>query len=593
MGPLAAAWPAITEQLLIRSLPPVDGLDIPDDLRQRAEAERGRPWPMPLASGYARYFRDGDRVGYETAVRDRELRVSRAAVMAAVTGDDTWLDEAADGVTLLCEQSSWCWPAHDDTFRRYGAVVPTITDPFLDLGAGEVAGQLAWLDHLLGDRLDERTPGLRARIRHEVDRRVLTPFETRRDWHWLGLDGHVHNWNPWIHSNVLVAALQLVDDPARRAALVSLVVTGLDRYAAALPADGAIDEGYSYWWFGAGRLFEALDLLTYAAGGALSDQPFHALREVVAFPHRVHLGGDWYLNHADGWARPSRDQPWDALHRAARRVGDADAAAHALAHRGPATATHGLGYLLRALTDREWSQAIAQPPAPPGNIWFPSTQVLIARSERLTLAVKGGHNGENHNHNDLGSFVVALGGVPMLVDPGRPTYTAQTFGPRRYEIWTMQSAWHNTPTIRGEQQAPGSAFTAEKLSTGSASIDLELAPAYRQTLARSWRRSARLDHDVVVVRDEWDLVAGPGRTLLHLVVAGEVTLGEGSASIAGPSGTLRLDWEPAVPCALIVRELDDPQLSDVWGKRLLRLDLDVTALGPIANLDLVVKEQQS
>ena len=233
MGPLAAAWPAITEQLLIRSLPPVDGLDIPDDLRQRAEAERGRPWPMPLASGYARYFRDGDRVGYETAVRDRELRVSRAAVMAAVTGDDTWLDEAADGVTLLCEQSSWCWPAHDDTFRRYGAVVPTITDPFLDLGAGEVAGQLAWLDHLLGDRLDERIPGLRARIRHEVDRRVLTPFETRRDWHWLGLDGHVHNWNPWIHSNVLVAALQLVDDPARRAALVSLVVTGLDRYAAA------------------------------------------------------------------------------------------------------------------------------------------------------------------------------------------------------------------------------------------------------------------------------------------------------------------------------------------------------------------------
>jgi len=592
MGPLAAAWPAITEQLLIRSLPPVDALDLPDDLRERAEAERGRPWPAPLASGYARYFRDGDRVGYETIVWEREYRVTRAAVMAAATGDEAWLDEAADGVTLLCEQSSWCWPAHDDTFRRHGAVVPTVTDPFLDLGAGEVAGQLAWLDHLLGDRLDARVPGLRARIRHEVDRRVLTPFETRRDWHWLGLDGHVHNWNPWIHGNVLVAALRLVDDPARRAALIALVVDGLDRYAASLPADGAIDEGYSYWWFGAGRLFEALDLLTYASGGALSDEPFHALREVVAFPYRVHLGGDWYLNHADGKARPPRDQPWDALHRAARRVGDADAAAHALAHRAPAAETHGLGNLLRALTDREWSEAIAQPASPPGTIWFPSTQVLIARSERLTLAVKGGHNGENHNHNDLGSFVVALGGVPILVDPGRPTYTAQTFGPRRYEIWTMQSAWHNTPTIHGEQQQPGPEYTAEKLSTGSASIDLELAPAYSKDVARSWRRTARLDHDMVVVRDEWDLVAGPGRTLLHLVVAGEVTTSEGSATIAGPSGTLRLDWAPAVPCAVLVRELDDPQLSDVWGTRLLRLDLDVTALGPIGSLDLVVKEQR-
>src|SRR6185503_11826500 len=100
--------------------------------------------------------------------------------------------------------------------------------------------QLAWLDHLLGARLSASFPGLRERIRHEVDRRVLTPFETRLDWPWLGLDGEVHNWNPWIHSNVLVAALQLVDDPARRASLIALVVDGLDRYAASLPADGAI-----------------------------------------------------------------------------------------------------------------------------------------------------------------------------------------------------------------------------------------------------------------------------------------------------------------------------------------------------------------
>ena len=270
MGPLAAAWPAITEQLLIRSLPPVDDLHIPDDLRERAEAERGAPWPTPLASGYARYFRDGDRVGYETVVRERERRVSRAAVMAAVTGDHAWLDEAADGVTLLCEQSSWCWPAHDDTFRRHGAVVPTVTDPCLDLGAGEVAGQLAWLDHLLGDRLDERVPGLRARIRHEADRRVLTPFETRRDWHWLGLDGNVHNWSPWIHGNVLVAALRLVDDPADRARLVSLVVEGLDRYVAVLPEDGAIDEGYAYWWNGACRALEALEVVAHATEAAIN-----------------------------------------------------------------------------------------------------------------------------------------------------------------------------------------------------------------------------------------------------------------------------------------------------------------------------------
>ena len=45
-------------------------------------------------------------------------------------------------------------------------------------------------------------------------------------------------------------------------------------------------------------------------------------------------------------------------------------------------------------------------------------------------------------------MVVAAGGVPVLIDPGRPTYTAQTFGPRRYEIWTMRGDWHNVPLVR-------------------------------------------------------------------------------------------------------------------------------------------------
>ncbi len=544
-------------------------------IRDRATGDLGRPWPVPLARDYARYFRDGDRVGYEEVVRARERRVTRAAVLAAATLDERWLDELADGVTLLSEQSSWCWPAHDDTFARYSSVVPTVTDPYLDLGAGEVAAQLGWIDHLLGAALDERVPGLRARIRHEVDRRVLTPFESRRDWHWLGLDGDVHNWNPWIHGNLLVATLALVGEPHRRTRLLALITEGLARYEASLPADGAIDEGYLYWWHGALKLLEAYDLLGL-------DPP----ATVVAFPHRVHLGGDWYLNHADGPARVSHPLPWDALHRAARRVGDRRAAAHAATHRGSgASAENGLGPLLRSLTDPEWLAAAPEPVGPPGNVWFPSTQVLIARGRRLTLAVKGGHNGEHHNHNDTGSFVVALGGVPVLIDPGRPTYTAQTFGPGRYEIWTMRSSWHNTPTIDGVEQQAGRAFRARDVVAGDAAVTMELAGAYG--VPGSWVRTARLDGDVVTVRDSWDAAAAA----VHLVLAGEVVLGDGQATVTAlaGAGVLTLSWPPAVPAALVVRPLDDPMLSDVWGARLTRLDLDVSGLD---TLDLTVKEQQ-
>jgi hypothetical protein len=607
------------------------------ELRARAEAEFGTPWPVPLAHSYARYFRDGDRAGYEQVVFARQHRLSRAAVLAALTLQPAWIDEVADGTTLLCEQSSWCWPAHDDTQRVHGAVVPTVTDPFLDLGAGEVAAQLAWIDHLLGDQLDRHVPGVRARIRHEVDRRVLNPFAARRDWHWLGLDGDVHNWSAWIHGNVLVAALRLVEDPARRGGLVDLAVEGLDRYVASLPPDGAIDEGYAYWWNGACRALEALDVLAHATRGALGDtvadgvRGIEALRQTVAFPHRVHLGGDWYLNHADGPARPPVDQPWHALHRAARLFGDHDAQAHAAtyrrAQRSAANETQGLGRLLRALTDPKWLAAVPGTAPLPRDTWFASTQVLLARPAAgspagLTLAIKGGHNGEHHNHNDVGSVVVALGGVPVLVDAGRPTYTAQTFGPDRYSIWTMRSGWHNVPQIRGSEQAPGREYAARDavvtMDDTRSGLTLDLADAYPRADVGGWRRDAWLERATgrITIRDSWTLDApgtpggstapdGPAPadppydpaapTRVALLAAGTVQIGPGRAEIDAlhGAGTAVLTWQPApVPVTTTIVELDDPLLRGVWGDRLTRIEINVSALGPTGTLTVTVEEQR-
>jgi hypothetical protein len=489
-------------------------------------------------------------------------------------------------------------------------VLPTVTDPYLDLGAGEVAGQLAWLDHLLGAQLDDRVPGLRTRLRYEVQRRVFTPFTARRDWHWLGLDGDVHNWNPWIHGNVLVAALRLVSDAQRRAALVDLVIEGLDRYVAALPADGAVDEGYSYWWNGACRALEALDVLRHASGGALDSGGVVALRATVGFPHRVHLGGDWYLNHADGSARPGGYHPWHALHRAARSVGDRDALAHAAAHRRPdrplAEPESGLGRLLRALTDPHWRAAAPDPSPLPATVWFPSTQVLLARTTAgsptgLTLAVKGGHNGEHHNHNDVGSVVVALAGVPVLVDPGRPTYTAQTFGPHRYRIWTMASDWHSVPQIRGSAQEAGSGYAARDVTVAhdgaGAQLRLDLAGAYPRTDVRHWWRTARLDRDTgtVTVSDSWNLDAATDSapTRVQFVVAGQVRPAADRIEVDAldDAGTVVLTWQPAdVAGAVTVRELTDPMLTEAWGDRLTRLEFDVTAAGGAGTFVLTVEE---
>ena len=594
---------------------------------ERAAAERGTAWPLPLATAAARLHDDGDREGWESIVFERQRRLARAAIAAAHHADDEsgalWLAEVLDGVWLICEQSSWCWPAHDDAFRERGSVLPTVTEPYLDLGAGEAVALLTWIDHLLGARLEARYPGIRSRIRHEARVRVFDPFTRRRDWHWLGLDGDVHNWNPWIHGNVLLAALRLLDDPAEageRAQIVALAIEGIDRYVSVLPADGAIDEGYAYWWNGACRALEALDLLRHATGGVLDASGIPALRETVAFPHRMHLGGDWYLNLADGQARVPAAQPWHALHRAARSVDDTDAAAHAAAHRiagTPAATEHeGLGRLLRGITDPVWV-GTAQTSSPfPRDVWLPSTEVMLAResagtSDGLTVAVKGGHNGEHHNHNDVGSFVVASDGVPVIVDAGRPTYTLQTFGPGRYDIWTMQSGWHNVPVIGGVEQSPGAAFAASDveaaLDDDAAALALELSGAYPG--AAPWRRAVRLERPAgrVVIEDSWqppvverarterdgtprtDEDAPPHTqegvdaampTQVRMLLAGEVRREPASSVLVTPldgATPVRISWPDGVAATLVVRDLDDPMLAGVWGARLTRLDLDVTA----------------
>jgi hypothetical protein len=568
-------------------------------LRRQARQEKGTPWPQPLVSHYSRYFRDGNRTAYEGLVGARQQRLTRAVVMAmlpgggddSATGGTEWLDEVVDGAYLLCEQSSWSWAAHDDVFSRSGEVVPNKSRPYLDLGAGEVAAQLAWLDHVLGDRLDERAPGLRHRMRKETDERVIRPFLERLDWHWLGLDGNVHNWNPWIHSNLLAAAIFLVAEPNDQARTVARCIEGLDRFLAALPADGAIDEGFAYWWNGAGRALEGLALLEEATGGAL-DPDLPVIRELVSFPHRMHIGGNWFLNVADGPAQAAEALPWDMLRRWAARLGDAAAAAHAgaLAAGQPAPAS-GRGRVLHSLLN-------AADPADPSGLplvpftYLPSVQIMAAREQAgsaagLLLAAKGGHNGEHHNHRDVGSVVVAVDGVPLLVDAGQPTYTAKTFGPDRYEIRAMQSAWHSVPAPFGLEQGTGSGYAAEVLRAPEPedpTLELALGAAYGLR-PEQWVRTSSLDREAgqVVVADRWDLSVLPEKGTsdvdITYLAAGTVSVGHGSATVlpAGipATGTTRgavLRWDAAAAVVLIDEWLlDDPLLADVWGTRLTRL----------------------
>lgn len=626
-GPLFAAWGAAMRAETLRSkvgnataealrervgIPPIDHRDVwaaadpitIERILAAAEADRGSPWADALGSLFARYVRDGDRATYERAVSDRQERLTRAVITAAVTDDPAWIDEAGDGAVLLCEQSTWSLPAHDDAHARRGFVLPDVSSPYLDLIAGEIVVQLAVADRILGARWDASWPGLRERIRHEAEVRVFTPFETRDDLWWLGYWRDVNNWNPWILGNTLLAAVLLLDDTDRVARMLARALDSLDRYVAELPADGAIDEGVAYWWNGAGRMLEMLDTVAAITAGRLDATGIAVVAEALRFPMRMHLGDDWYVNVADGWARARGHEPWRLPFRWGTLTGDQRVTDWARAARRPgapvADVAGGLPRLVRALADPAWRDAVPAAAPLPAAVWLPSVQVLVRRgkagsSAGLALAAKGGTNDENHNHKDLGSFLVAEGGRQLLIDVGKPTYTAQTFSAERYRIRAMQSGWHSAPAPFGLEQGEGPAFAAQVITapqgepgaapstdSGTAEFELELAGAYPLPAGDSWRRAFRFagsgsgtgsGADRIEVIDRWRL-SEEGAHRVHLIAAGEVVPAGDGVEVCADGHRIRITAHdgtgPVVP-VLEAWELDDPELIAVWGSRLTRL----------------------
>ncbi|TDD16277.1 heparinase [Kribbella turkmenica] len=538
-----------------------------------ADADRHQPWPRTLLSDYARFWRDGVRTAYENPAGELRRRTSTAVLAAALTAEQAYVDEAADGLMLLCEQTTWCWAAHESFATARGEVAGDPDEPYLDLGAAETAEILAWADLVLAPALDERVRGLRRRMRREAGRRVIRPFLTDRRWHWLGLAGRLHNWNPWIHGHVLAAALFLEDDPQVRLEVADLVVDGLDRYLTALPADGGCDEGYAYWWNGPARLALALDVLDRVTDGAFAPWSCPPLAELARYPQRVALGDGWYVNVADGSARPDPNQPWHVLHRWGRRHDDPEVMAQAAAHRDlPIAPAAGLGRALLGLIDDDWRTAAKAELPLPKSIWLPDVQLFVARNDSgLTLAIKGGHNDENHNHNDVGSFIAALDSTPVLIDLGQPTYTALSFSERRYEQWVVRSEWHNVPVVNGQEQRPGARYRAEDLVASENSLALQLAGAY--PAAPGYRRVATLD-DAIRIDDEW-----AGSAVQHVVIAGTPLRHEAGRllveTLAG--GIAELTWDAGLGTGrLEERAVDDPLLEGVWGPTVHRLVIDCT-----------------
>lgn len=552
--------------------------------------------PLP-ASLFLEYARSGNRSNYEGVRRERRNRLVDLTLAECIEGKGRFIDAIVNGIWAICEETYWGVPAHLG-LQEAGPGLPDVTEPTVDLFAAETGALLAWIDYLLGPSLEEVSSLIPQRIRLEVDRRILTPNLIRNDFWWMGFsDRRVNNWNPWINSNWLAMVFLLEEDDGRRVESIQKILKSLDQFINSYPDDGGCDEGPGYWGRAGASLFDCLELLYSSTGGELSIYENQLIKDIGRYIYRAHIDDNYFINFAD--ASGKVDVAADLIHRYGQRIDDprmmafGAAAAVRQGYGQEAISESGsIGRQLPALFNLP--DLLATEPEDPllRDVWLPDLQVMVARSrggtaDGLYLAAKGGHNAESHNHNDVGNFILYVDGRPAIVDAGVGTYTARTFSSRRYEIWTMQSAYHNLPTIGGVMQRNGRQFTASNVSYRAddqvAEFSLDIADAYPpESGVSEWKRTIRLDrasHAELV--DQYRLDGSTTDLTLTLMTPGQIIdqqpgrlILRTPASDSGETSSLAVSYDgEKLSVSTEDIPLEDGRLTRVWGDRLTRIIL--------------------
>ena len=238
------------------------------------------------------------------------------------------------------------------------------------------------------------------------------------------------------------------------------------------------------------------------------------------------------------------------------------------------------------------------------DFYLPDLQICGARDEEGTpegfyFAAKGGNNGESHNHNDVGNFILYYNGQPAIIDVGVGTYTRQTFSPDRWKIWTMQSQYHNTPTINGRQQPPGQQYKAENVAFENRGREIrfqaDLAGAYPEdAMVRNWFRTISLKRGKSFsVTEDFRLEKNTGGTSINIITCLIPQTGQdGQILLPGRDFTLVMEYDSRRTDLQIEKKaISDPRLTSIWGEAVYRLVFTYQQDKTAGQLTFIIRHQ--
>ncbi|MDO6809771.1 heparinase II/III family protein [Zobellia galactanivorans] len=455
------------------------------DYLEKAKGMLGKEPEVPISDSIYRLAnKQGNRGIYKPRYYRTMDRLEHFILGECLENKGRFLPQIEAYGKAIMAMKSWLHPNHDD--KDNGVLEGRRVT--IDLGARKFGSILALAGYLLGDKLPK---DLRHEIKAHIQKRITDSYLKSTRY----LDGNnkwiksTSNWNSVCTSGTVLATLINSASYEERLATVGSALNSMDHYLTGFGDDGYCSEGLGYWGYGFGHYLYLAQILYDYTDGRIDLFVFDnadKLKNVGNFPENFEIQNGTCAPFADGVSSISSKgsnfaHVLSASHYGAIRPTEIrmeEAAEQLIAWQHPE--------MFEVATTATASEV-------PGHTYFDDFGMVISRGKQerpFSVAIKAGHNAENHNHSDVGTYELFLDTDMIAGDIGAPSYTAGAFSPDN----KARSSWgHPVPMVNNTLQSNGIDFkgviTETAFNEGRDKVVMDIKAAYELPVLQELTRT--------------------------------------------------------------------------------------------------------
>lgn len=425
------------------------------------------------------FYKTGSRIEYENVYFRKRGILTTSSILYFIYREKEYYNTMIDIMRSICEEKTWALPAHipEDTEKP---------ECVIDLFNAETAQALAEICCIC-DIPDE----LHKRVHKEIEKRIAIPF-SKNLHHWESAD---HNWAAVCGG--CVGMTLIYEFPKIFSENENRIKGIMNSYLSGFGNDGISPEGLGYWKYGF-RYFTAFGEL-YKSRYGVDIMNSEKIKRIAQCQQYMIFENGVSVSFSDCSRNEKFDLPIAHFYR--RVFGsDIDVPDNTLCgcmdncnrYIGASRAFLWFDEENIGISDNEASE-----------MYFEDVKWYISNGKTFSFAAKAGHNGESHNHNDIGGFIIASDGDQIIADYGAGEYTREYFSDKRYDFICNSSLGHSVPIIDGMAQSAGCDFKGNVIEHSDGVFAVDISGAYDSTSLKTLERKFEISDICVKIRDTY------------------------------------------------------------------------------------------